>query len=355
MKPFDTPYARVGEAQRLETATEWLMRLRENPDDDEVIVGWVQWCERDPRNQHAFERVQQLWQLSGGLAAEVVAGELTGPVPLALRGWRPHVRRAGFGLRRALRRPAGLAAAALMILVMGTAAGGWQLRGNWAWLPAPTDAEAVVAAPARPVHHAELADGSRMQLAARSTVAVEYSPVLRQLELQAGEAYFTVQSNPQRPFVVKVGAVRVRAVGTAFNVRRAGERIVVTVTEGVVDVFRDAVASEPLRVRAGGEVTWETAAANAPVVASVDPAQALAWREGRLEYTDEPLSAVIADFNRYADREVRIVDPRVADMRFSGTLLTRLTGQWLHTLPRLFPIAIREQGDHLVIEALYQG
>lgn len=354
MKPFDTPYARMGDAQRLETATEWLMRLRAQPDDDDVIVGWVQWCERDPRNQRAFERVQQLWHLSGGLADEVVNGELTGPLPPQLRGWRRSARHLGFGLRRALRRPAGWAAVAAVVLAMSAAVGGWQLRGSWAWLPAAAPAEAVVAAPARPVHHAELADGSRMQLAARSTVAVEYSPSERQLDLQAGEAYFTVKPNPQRPFVVKVGEVRVRAVGTAFNVRRAGERIVVTVTEGVVEVFRAARDAEPLRVQAGGEVTWDHAAA-APVLASINPADALGWREGRLEYTDEPLAAVIADFNRYADREVRILDPRVAEMRFSGTLLTTLTGQWLHTLPRLFPIVIREQGDHLVIEALYQG
>ena len=34
------------------------------------------------------------------------------------------------------------------------------------------------------------------------------------------------------------GDVRVRAVGTAFNVRQAGERVVVTVTKGKVDVYR---------------------------------------------------------------------------------------------------------------------
>jgi transmembrane sensor len=45
-------------------------------------------------------------------------------------------------------------------------------------------------------------------------------PGLRQVKLDRGEAWFQVAKDPQRPFVVESGPVRVRAVGTAFSVRR---------------------------------------------------------------------------------------------------------------------------------------
>ncbi len=43
------------------------------------------------------------------------------------------------------------------------------------------------------------------------------------MKLEAGEAHFAVAPDAARPFVVRVGGVAVRAVGTAFNVRYAAD------------------------------------------------------------------------------------------------------------------------------------
>src|SRR3546814_19688281 len=51
-------------------------------------------------------------------------------------------------------------------------------------------------------------------------------------------AWFQVAKDRARPFVVEVGDVRVRAVGTAFGVKRTAGGVDVQVTEGVVEVWR---------------------------------------------------------------------------------------------------------------------
>src|SRR5690606_28196260 len=107
-----------------------------------------------------------------------------------------------------------------------------------------------------------------------------------------------------------------------------------------------------VRVDAGGEVAWDARARQAPVVASVNPAEALAWREGRLEYTDEPLDAVIADFNRYSKVRAVITDEAIKQLHFSGTLLTEVTGEWIHALPHLFAVRVRENAGTYIIEPL---
>jgi transmembrane sensor len=163
---------------------------------------------------------------------------------------------------------------------------------------------------------------------------------------------------------VKAGRIHVRAVGTAFDVRRAGDRVVVTVQEGKVDVYdagspesrseqRSTVASppiRPLRVAAGEQLAVNESTAGAAVT-SVDASAALAWREGRLEYVSEPLEAVIADINRYAKRPVIIVDESARSLRFSGSVLIDYTDEWVRALPGEFPVRVHEQNGVDVIQS----
>lgn len=198
-----------------------------------------------------------------------------------------------------------------------------------------------------------------MELAPKTSVAVQYTDQQRLLDLQGGEAYFTVAHNRERPFIVQVGKLRVRAVGTAFNVRSAGERVVVTVAEGTVDVY--PAAAQPsktqsqsvtgpmpgaVRVTAGSEVAWT---ASGPVVALVNPANALGWRKGRLDYLNEPLGSAIADINRYSSRPIIIRDPAIDQIVFSGTVMTAATDSWIQALPSLFPIELQNDANGNIV------
>lgn len=353
------------DARRLEQAADWAALLREDAGED-AIARWLQWCEADPRNQDAFDRVRTFWQVAGGLAGEVENGELADAPRAETIGDRrmtppPAPRRRA---RSTFPRLRAAVAASALIATVAAGALGWNLYQRIYWPEVGN--EAVVAAETAPVRNAKLPDGSRLQLAARSVVEVDYTEDRRFLALRGGEAYFSVAHNPERPFVVRIDDTRVRAVGTAFNIRRAGQRTVVTVTEGTVEVHRER-DDRRIRAVAGEQVAWEKAPEDAPEdepragsgktpgggeirIAAVDVSEVLAWREGRLEYTDEPLYAVIADFNRYSDNPVEIHGDALRRLRFSGTLLTDVTEEWLYALPHLFPVTVRRHGETYVIE-----
>lgn len=341
----------AADARRLEDAADWMLRLRAGDAGEDDIVQWVRWCEADPANQAAFDRVQALWQTAGALerdaseASSPPGGDASGPASIASTRAdatrRLHVRRHA---RPRLR----VALAACVI----AAAGGLAWWGSAMWR-ASTDVH--LAGAQVPVTSKRLADGSTVDLAARSTVDVSYSSAERGLELGNGEAFFSVQPQKDRPFVVHAGPVSVRAVGTAFNVRRAGNRVVVTVTEGKVEVFPSAqsmawASNRSVPVRAGQQLRWDgDSAKTAPSPqASRNP---LAWREGRLEYTDEPLHAVIADLNRYSTRPIVIVGDQTRALRFSGTVLTSAVPDWLSGLPDVFAVSIHEENEVTVIQA----
>jgi len=313
-------------------ATDWVVRLRENSVSDQDIAAWMNWCDVDERHRKAFDEAQRFWHD----AEDLGIGSDAAPRLEQLRGSRPVPAPARTPHRgRFFAAAASLAAAVVGVVI-------WQYLAQRPQTLATGDTTVV----ARRV----LSDGSTVELAARSTVDVHYTEHQRLLELRpGGEAYFSVQPNPASPFIVSIGDHRVKAVGTAFNVRSAGDRIVVTVDEGTVEVYR---ASEPqpravtgtMRVSAGHEAKWSNP--RAPVVVSpVDLARVMAWREGRLEYIDEPLAAVLADINRYSRRHVIVQDGTIDDLAFTGTVFAVSVDEWLRALPGEFPVALVADGD----------
>lgn len=80
-------------------------------------------------------------------------------------------------------------------------------------------------------------DGSTVELNSRSKIRVKYSKQERDVELIEGQALFHVAHDTARPFIVAVGATRVRAVGTQFDVYKKSNGTVVTVVEGRVAVY----------------------------------------------------------------------------------------------------------------------
>ncbi len=123
-----------------------------------------------------------------------------------------------------------VAAAATLLLAGGI---GWhqQFRRN--------AAPEVYATTADSYQRVTLADGSVAELNASSEIKVNYTPADRRVQLVRGEAHFTVAKNKERPFWVQAGTVKVRAVGTAFDVRITEREIDVLVTEGKVTLAKN--------------------------------------------------------------------------------------------------------------------
>lgn len=330
-----TPSMGSDRAQTVRQAWEWVLRLRDREVDRDALATWMRWYESDQRNKDAFDEASTIWQQTSRVA------EVPDPLPRsAWRGDRPHRARAPW------RNATLVSLAAALIAALGTVLATALLRDAPGEAPeAAPLALAPSASPATlPVREAQLPDGSRVELAAGSSVTMQFTDQVRQLTMQSGVAHFTVAHNRARPFVVRVGRVHVRAVGTAFNIRHASDRVVVTVIEGTVDVYErpddGARADRPIRVDAGREITWAAKAAG-PTIASVDPSRALAWRDGRLDYLNEPLASAVADINRYSQRRIIVRDAAVGGILFSGTVLIHETDEWLRALPRLFPVDVQ--------------
>lgn len=169
------------------------------------------------------------------------------------------------------------------------------------------------------IRRVPLADGSVAAINTASRIAVRVDASRRNVKLEAGEAWFQVAKDPERPFVVDAGRVRVRAVGTAFAVRLRSEGAQVFVTEGVVEAWVEGAEGHRVRIAAGGKAFVSNDAAIK--VAAAEPSavdRSLAWRAGKIDLDGNRLDFAVGEFNRYNQRKIIIADPTLAAEEFDG-------------------------------------
>lgn len=88
----------------------------------------------------------------------------------------------------------------------------------------------------------KLSDGSVVTLNHHTTISYEktFSGNQRKVELQ-GEAFFQVEPDPSKPFVVEVNDLTVTVLGTSFNIASTPDQVEVIVESGSVKVQKEGV------------------------------------------------------------------------------------------------------------------
>ncbi|NQY67009.1 MAG: FecR family protein [Flavobacteriales bacterium] len=148
-----------------------------------------------------------------------------------------------------------------------------------------------------------LADGSLIILNKNSTISYpqKFKDNLRLVAL-TGEAYFEVESDPERPFIIEVGTTRVQVMGTKFNVNGYNEdSVVVTVVEGSVLVYTEGKDVDSFSkkdyITEGykGSVIQDASSSKKELN---DNLNFLFWYDGKLRFQEEPLLSVINKLNK---------------------------------------------------------
>lgn len=322
----------------MRTAAVWWTSLRSPDPSADLLRRWEAWMASDPGNAQAFAQLNAL-------------GEMVAGAPAAQR--RQLIDE--FAPRRAPRRrmPWAAAAAVVGIALLG---GWWMLRGGLD-LAVPSRQYVSAVGENRDI---QLPDGTAVQLGAASTLTARYARGRRDIDLRNGEAFFTVTHDGSRPFMVAAGPLRIEDLGTAFNVRRTGQRVNVAVTEGRVRLSLAGGASHGtpgssgrLDLVAGQRAEYDPAS-GALSVSEVAAGHAAAWRDNRLEFVNEPLAIVIANVNRYSHQPVQFADSQVGRLMFTGTVNTTNIDSWVGALPHIFPVQVSTFADHVVLSSAQQ-
>jgi transmembrane sensor len=203
-----------------------------------------------------------------------------------------------------------------------------------------------------------LTDGSRVDLDALSNVRANFTSHERAVELQTGQALFRVSKDPLRPFVVRVNDVRVRAVGTEFNVNRTALSTVVTVLEGRVAVIASPSSAEAVSVTVDAGQQTTIMGGTIAVPQAVDATVATGWTRGLLSFVATPLPEVAEEFNRFNSRRLVIASRELFDFRVTGTFRAsnpESLADFVLYLRKQPGIEVLEKGDQITVQARAAG
>jgi transmembrane sensor len=183
-----------------------------------------------------------------------------------------------------------------------------------------------------------LADGSRVELNANTSMVVENGRAERRVRLANGEAYFIVSKDKSRPFIVETPAGSVRVTGTIFNVRtETATELDVTVVEGSVQVRPGETGggqpSGPRDIGPGDSLSAGKGGVSVTRLSAEALDDALAWRQGYLVGNGLPLPKALARYASYHGLKIT-ASPGAAGVMISG--------RWSLDHPDVFFAAIEQ-------------
>ena len=165
-----------------------------------------------------------------------------------------------------------------------------------------------------------LADGSKVYLNSESEIRYPtfFAGGERRVYLK-GEAFFEVTSDTSRPFIVNVGEMDVRVLGTRFNVNAyVPERAIrTTLVSGKVRVSdredKAAVVLEP-----GQQAVWKK---NGLTMREVDALAVSAWVDGKFYFEEGmTLEEITEQLQRWYDIDFFFASERVKHFVFAGMI-----------------------------------
>lgn len=188
-----------------------------------------------------------------------------------------------------------------------------------------------------------LPDGSVLTLDAQSRVALSFDAQRRSAHLLEGAAFFAVQHDAARPFVVQARDVTVTVLGTRFGVEiEPSGAVLVQVESGRVRVERSGA---PLADALGADEGLRIIPSGTPQTVSGHTAT---WRHGSLHFDATPLGEAAERLSRYARFDLR-TDARAAQLRISGTVDVAQAADWLQALPAALPVRVVRESDGSVL------
>ncbi len=331
-------------------AREWLVFLESGEAASNDRNNFEIWFQSDARHRMAFQRVEHIWQDIGGMAhlAELEPRH-TDQGSASRRDYAFGFRAWAGMLFQKVFRGSGFAAVGISVIMLS-------FFLFTPLVPQVQDGHSYATKTAE-IQTLTLEDGTEVTLGALSRISVAFSDEERHVVLSGGEAFFSVSSNPGRPFIVEAGDTLVRVIGTKFNVHSGVDRVTVAVAEGEVQVSKFKPNKENNQYEQIGETSQLVAGQQAvsilrgPVqevrVASAShPGE---WRTGRLSYEGAALRDVIADANRYLPNNILIDGEQVGDLLVTASFETRKISSLVDALALVLPIKVKKVSNGNVV------
>ena len=165
----------------------------------------------------------------------------------------------------------------------------------------------------------ELPDGTNVVLNSASQLSYlnNFGENVRRVQLN-GEAYFKVAHDEKHAFIVQIGDLEVKALGTSFNVSayEDAKDVTVVLLEGKVGVY----AQKMSHIMKPGDKIEYNKATHKITATQVHPNDYIEWTKGNMYFEKESLENIMKTLSRIYDVEIRFDSNKLPNEYFTGTI-----------------------------------
>lgn len=265
-----------------------------------------------------------------------------------------------------------MAAAAVILLL---SAGGWWLWGGKEQ-PVVNMASREVKTQKGSQTYLTLPDGTEVWLNANSKIVYgsDFNETSRKVTL-TGEAYFKVAPGEQKPFIIQAGGVKVKVLGTVFNVRSYPDEpnIETTLVSGSVAITLDDQPGNTIQLKPGEKlsvhnrtnteyITSRRITDSIDVPASpilllskmrIDPTDSTmidaAWKEGKLVFDGEEFGKVASKIEKWYNVTVIVENENLYTTTFTGVFARKPLATVLSSLQATGKLSWRQHNDTVYV------
>ena len=310
-----------------------------------------EWLKKDPANRRVFDEENELWQKTGiktileHFKTDEAWSEISGKIGLE-KNRRTNVVTINKNKFRIL-----VAAASVAFLV---AIGGitlWMTERKSGKIIA--GASTVVSTNEGEKASIFLSDSTKVIINSGSNIEYQsgYNVNERVVKLN-GEAFFDVQTNPEKPFLVQLGKMTISAAGTQFNVFSYDneDRIETTLEEGNLKV--EIPGRESIELKAGQQVVFFTKK-NKAVVRDVNTETYTSWKENKLRFIDTPFEEVLRGIGRRYNVTFEVTSRDLLELRYTATFIDESVEEVMEMLRVVSPITYKIHNRTTVMDKYY--
>jgi ferric-dicitrate binding protein FerR (iron transport regulator) len=219
------------------------------------------------------------------------------------------------------------------------------VKGNNAWVE--------IKVPAWTRAQFSLPDGTTGWLNSSSSLRYKGDYIKDRKITLNGEAFFDVQKDTKRPFVVITSEVRVTALGTRFNIASyENEKDVEVVLEEGKLIFSNKEMNKSYTMNPNDLVVYNKSLKDFTNEA-VQPQKYLSWKEGKLIFRNDPLDVIARRIERWYNVDVELQGYNLEDLRLRATFIDENLEEVLYFLKRSLSINYRIENGKVRDDGIY--
>lgn len=207
------------------------------------------------------------------------------------------------------------------------------------------DSEQVVAQ--IQIQEVKLSEGSKVTVNSNSrlTYPKKFQQDKRVVTLD-GEAFFEVAKDPERPFIINAGKIRVEVLGTSFNVKAYEnlEQVEVVVSTGKVAVYSLNKPDEKVVLVKGQKAIFYKSSTKIEASLNEDINFA-AWKTKEIIFEDTPMPEVIRIINEIYKSDLKLVGDQLVECPVTTTFDNQSLESILNVLESTLDLSIKEKGN----------